>query len=417
MAVLGCIADDFTGATDLAQILVANGMSARLLLAVPSAKEARAMAQAADALVICLKIRTAPVDEAVAQALAALRALGEAGCTRFVWKYCSTFDSTPRGNIGPVADALREALGARAALVCPAFPENARTVYQGMLFVGAVPLNESSMRHHPLTPMTDANLLRLLAPQTPHPCGLIPLPTVRAGVAAVRAAFEELAQKGVAHVVADALEDADLRVLGRACADHQLITGGSGIARELPAALGCTGNSSTPFTPEGPAVVLAGSCSQASLEQVRLFSEQHPALALDPLELAGSADALDQAETFARKCMEQGQVPLVYGSAEPERVRAAQEALGREKAGAVMEAALAELARRLRAHGARRLVVAGGETSGAVVTALGLSSLRVGEGIAPGVPWTATLDEPPCYLALKSGNFGGPRFFFDALHL
>ena len=415
MAILGCIADDFTGATDLAQILVANGMSTRLLLAIPTVEEAAAMGREADALVVCLKIRTVPAQEAVAGALGALEALQGAGCTCFVWKYCSTFDSTAEGNIGPVADALRGALGARAALVCPAFPENGRTVYQGHLFVGTALLHESSMRHHPLTPMADANLVRLLAAQTPHACGLIPLATVRQGVAAVSAVFDGLAASGVAHVVADAVDDADLRVLGRACAGHALITGGSGIARELPAALGCTGGAGASFCPEGPAVVLAGSCSQASLEQVRLFSASHPAMALDPVELAAHADVVDRAERFVCAALERGETALVYSSAEPQAVHKAQTALGREQAGAIMEHALAELARRLRGRGVRRFVVAGGETSGAVVKALGLQALTVGQGIAPGVPWTASLEATPCYLALKSGNFGGPRFFFDAL--
>lgn len=417
---LGGIADDFTGATDLAQTLVSNGMPTILLLDVPSEAQARKAAEQAAALVVCLKIRTAPVDDAVRQSVAALHALRSAGCGQFVWKYCSTFDSTPQGNIGPVADALRRELGVKAALVCPAFPENGRTVYQGFLFVHDQPLHETSMHDHPLTPMRDASLRRLLAPQTPCASGLIPLPVVRNGVEAVQRAFAALEAQGVAHVVADAVTDDDLRVLGTACAEHPLLTGGSGIARGLPEryrSLGLLADSETAVSPQGPALVLAGSCSSATLGQIRHFQGGHPSLTLDPLELDSSDDALNRAEAFALRCLKEGRTPLIFGSAEPERVRKAQEVLGRERAGALMENALSELALRLTRQGVRRLVVAGGETSGAVAQKLGVAVLRVGRSIAPGVPWTATLDDSPLYLALKSGNFGAEAFFSQALEL
>lgn len=418
-SLLGGIADDFTGATDLAQTFVSNGMPTVLLLDVPTEAQAAQAALQAAALVVCLKIRTSPKAEAVNQAVASLRVLRSVGCGQFVWKYCSTFDSTPEGNIGPVADALRQELGAKAELVCPAFPENGRTVYQGHLFVRDTLLHETSMRDHPLTPMCDSNLLRLLAPQTPFPCGLIPLPVVREGQAAVRAAFAELVASGVVHIIADAVTDADLRVLAEACADHPLLTGGSGIARGLPAFYRQSGSLtvSTPEqTPAGPALVLAGSCSSATRGQIRHFLQSHPSVRLDPMQLAESGTTIvDEAERFALRCMSEGVIPLIYGSAEPAEVQAAQQALGRERAGALMEAALSELAIRLTRQGVRRLVVAGGETSGAVAQKLGVTALRVGATIAPGVPWTATLDADPLYLALKSGNFGDEAFFSKAI--
>lgn len=420
-SLLGGIADDFTGATDLAQTLVSNGMPTVLLLDVPTEAQARQAATQAAALVVCLKIRTSPKDEAVSQAVASLHALRAAGCGQIVFKYCSTFDSTPEGNIGPVADALRLELGAKSEVVCPAFPENGRTVYQGHLFVHDTLLHETSMRDHPLTPMRDSSLLRLLAPQTPYPCGLIPLPVVREGQDAVRAAFAALEAKGVAHVIADAVTDADLRVLADACADHPLLTGGSGIARGLPALYRQSGSlsGSTPeITPAGPALVLAGSCSSATRGQIRHFQQNHPSLRLDPMQLAESAAAIvDEAERFALRCLAEGTTPLIYGSADPSDVQAAQQALGRERAGTLMEEALSELAVRLTRQGVRRLVVAGGETSGAVAQHLGVTALRVGASIAPGVPWTATLAPDPLYLALKSGNFGQEAFFSQAIAL
>ena len=288
-AVLGCIADDFTGGTDLAETLSRNGMRTIQLLGVPDTALASEAAAQADALVVALKIRTVPVEEAVSQALAALEALRAAGCRQFFWKYCSTFDSTPKGNIGPVAEALLRALGGDRAVVCPSFPENRRTVYQGYLFVGDRLLHETSMRNHPLTPMTDANLIRLMDVQSSRKSGLIPLETIREGAEAVKARMDELAAQGTPWLVCDALSDADLRAIGAACAGHALVTGGSGVARGLGVNFGIGADGPVPPAPvnaPGLALVLAGSCSQATQAQVARFTRQRPGFALDPLALA-----------------------------------------------------------------------------------------------------------------------------------
>ncbi len=399
-AVLGCIADDFTGGTDLAETLSRNGMRTIQLLGVPDTALASEAAAQADALVVALKIRTVPVEEAVSQALAALEALRAAGCRQFFWKYCSTFDSTPKGNIGPVAEALLRALGGDRAVVCPSFPENRRTVYQGYLFVGDRLLHETSMRNHPLTPMTDANLIRLMDAQSSRKSGLIPLETVREGAEAVKARMDELAAQGTPWLVCDALSDADLRAIG---ADGP-----------VPPA---------PVNAPGLALVLAGSCSQATQAQVARFTRQRPGFALDPLALAEDHGGyVAEAVAFARRHCPDGPC-IVYSTASPDRVAATQARFGREAAGAMIERALADIAAALVETGVRRILVAGGETSGAVVSRLGVRALRIGETIAPGVPWTETLlnpaqpDAPHLALALKSGNFGGEDFFMQALGL
>ena len=417
MALLGCIADDFTGATDLASMLVKNGMRAVQVIGVP---DAGAAVPEADAIIVALKSRTAPVGQAVAESLAALDWLRAAGCGQFFFKYCSTFDSTADGNIGPVADALVEALGCGFALACPAFPVNGRSVYMGHLFVGTVLLNESGMEKHPLTPMTDANLVRVLGRQTAGTVGLVPFATVEQGPVAVRRAMTALKEQGRRYAIVDAVSDAHLHAIGTAAEGHALITGGSGIAIGLPenfrragrlAAMGDPG-----ALPEvaGHAAVLAGSCSRATLFQIGRARERMPTLVLDALATpdaaALAAQALDWAETRL------GAAPvLIAASAPPEQVAALQAKLGREAAGALVETALAAVAEGLVARGVRRMVVAGGETSGAVVTRLGVGRLRIGAEIDPGVPWTlAEGSGPALKLALKSGNFGGPDFFSKA---
>ncbi len=415
---LGCIADDFTGATDLCNMLVRHGMRVVQLLELP---EERGTVAGVEAVTVALKIRTCPVEEAVSRALAALAWLRRAGARQFFFKYCSTFDSTDEGNIGPVADALLDALGAELTIACPAFPETGRTVYKGHLFVGDLLLSDSHMRHHPLTPMTDSNLLRVLGRQTPHRLGLVDYPVVRRGEEAIRARLEILRKEGVRHVVTDVLHDGHLREIGHACADLPLVTGGSGIAMGLPDNFRRAGlleeNPEADRLPPvaGREAVLAGSCSAATLEQIRVFSERHPALFLDPLRLAEGFDPAGIL-AWAEPRLEDGPV-LIYASAPPEKMKAAQEALGRDRAGQLVEEAMAAIARALVAVGVRRLVVAGGETAGAVCTALGIRGLRIGPQIAPGVPATVSLGEPPLALALKSGNFGGPEFFLEAFRV
>lgn len=418
MPLLGCIADDFTGATDLASTLVRNGMRTVQVIGVP---EPGAALPDADAIVVALKSRTAPVAEAVAQSLAALDRLRAGGCEQILFKYCSTFDSTPAGNIGPVADALADALWAEIAVVCPAFPVNRRTIFQGHLFVGDRLLSESGMENHPLTPMRDADLVRVMAGQSRGKVGLVPYTVVDRGPAAVRDALAALAAAGLRYAVTDALSDTHLRVLGTALEGAALITGGSGIAMGLPDNFRRAGRlapqpdpGALPDTP-GHAAVLAGSCSSATLGQIAAAAEGRlPVLRLDPLATPDAAALAAEALRWAETRL--GDTPVVIAaSAAPDVVAALQGRLGREAAGALVEEALATIAIGLVARGVRRLVSAGGETSGAVVSALGVRSLRIGDEIAPGVPWTsADTAAGTLRLALKSGNFGGPDFFTDA---
>ncbi|HYZ34283.1 MAG TPA: 3-oxo-tetronate kinase [Crenalkalicoccus sp.] len=410
---LGCIADDFTGATDLANTLVRGGMTTVQVIGVPEGPLPEA-----DTVVVALKSRTAPVQQAVAESLAACEALLAAGSRQIFFKYCSTFDSTEAGNIGPVADALVRRLDCGFALVNPAFPANGRTVYQGHLFVGSALLSESGMEHHPLTPMRDANLVRVLARQTDGAVGLVPFAVVERGAGAIRDAMTRLKENGRRYAVVDALTEAHLLAIGEAAAGHALITGGSGVAMGLPANFRRTGllpeRADAALLPpmRGHAAVLAGSCSRATLGQIGYARDRLPTLELDPLARPDAAALTAQALDWAGPRL--GDAPVVIAASAPsERVAALQERLGREAAGTLVERALAAVAEGLVARGVRRMVVAGGETSGAVVSRLGVRALRIGAEIDPGVPWTYA--EPVgLHLALKSGNFGAPDFFLKA---
>jgi len=414
---LGCIADDFTGATDLANNLVRSGMRTLQTIGVPAVP----LNAEVDAVVVALKSRTIPAAEAVTQSLAALAWLERAGCRQYYFKYCSTFDSTPQGNIGPVAEALTHALGANIAIACPAFPTNGRTIYMGNLFVGEVPLSESGMRYHPLTPMTDSNLVRVLQAQSRGKVGLVAWTAVAAGEAAIRARFDALVAEGVHLAVVDAINDADLHAIAAACADHPLITAGSGVAVGLPENFRRAGllppRADAAALPRAPglAAVISGSCSQATNEQVAHWVESgRAAIRIDPFDIAGGADVAARALQQAASLLA-SQPVLFYATAAPQEVKAVQARLGVAEAGALVERALADIARGLIAHGVTRLVVAGGETAGAVVQALGIEALKIGPQIDPGVPWTATQGAQPILLALKSGNFGSRDFFAKSL--
>ncbi len=417
--VLGCVADDFTGATDLANTLVRGGMRTVQLIDVPKPD---APVPDVDAIVVALKSRTNPVSEAIEQSRAALAWLRSAGCQRMFFKYCSTFDSTDDGNIGPVTEALMADLGADFTIACPAFPETGRTIFKGHLFVGDALLSDTHMATHPLTPMTDSNLVSVLDRQTNGKVGLIQYKDVASGPEAIRARISALKSEGVSMAIVDAVSDDQLLHIGSATADLALITGGSGVALGLPAAyrhqglLGSVEGAGADQVPQiaGKSAVLSGSCSAATLGQVEAFSSNHPTLALDPLALADNKGLVDDALSWARERIDQGPV-LIYASAPPDAVAAVQQRLGRDAAGALVEGAMARIAEGLVESGVRRLVVAGGETSGAVVGALGITGLRIGAQIDPGVPGTVTVDAPSLALALKSGNFGGPDFFEKAL--
>ncbi|SAL57273.1 3-oxo-tetronate kinase [Caballeronia humi] len=411
-ALIGCIADDFTGATDLANMLVRGGMRTVQTIGVPAA----GTEIEADALVVALKSRTIPAAEAVAQSLEALEWLRAQGCKQFLFKYCSTFDSTDEGNIGPVADALLDALKDDFTIACPAFPENGRTIFRGNLFVGDVLLNESGMENHPLTPMTDPNLVRVLQRQTKSKVGLIRYDTIMKGADAVRARIAELRKEGVRLAIADAVSDADLYVLGDACADLKLITGGSGIALGLPKNFGQLADAAhAADLPkiEGKSVVLAGSASKATNAQVAEWRESKPSFRVEPMALSRGEPVVEKAIAFAQQHADQP--VLIYATSTPDEVKTVQKELGVEKAGHLVEQALASIARGLRDLGVRKFVVAGGETSGAVVQALDVATLRIGPQIDPGVPATQSIGDEPLALALKSGNFGTTDFFAKAL--
>jgi 3-dehydrotetronate 4-kinase len=418
---LGAIGDDVTGSTDLALMLSKHGMSVVQFIGLPPLGLVVHEAQAA---VVALKSRTAAVEQAVSESLAACDWLLAQGAHQIFFKYCSTFDSTEKGNIGPVAEALLERLDGGVTLYCPAFPENRRTVFNGHLFVGSDLLSDSSMRHHPLTPMTDSNLVRFLGKQfrNSETVALIDYATVDRGPAAIRERLQELAGRKCRHVVVDALTNRHLVAIGEACDDLKLVTGGSGVAMGLPLNFRRAGLLDVSAGPallpklEGGIAVLSGSCSAATRRQVARMATRCPAVCIDPYELAIGKKAI---ENFARWAEDRiGESPvLVYSTAEPEQVAAVQARLGREAAGYLIEQTIGGLALRLRQLGVRNFIVAGGETSGAVMAALQVRALRIGPEIAPGVPWTVTEDVPRLCLALKSGNFGDDDFFEKAVRM
>ncbi len=413
--VLGCIADDFTGATDLANTLVGQGMRTVQLIGVPA--EAAEIGDA-DAVVVALKSRTAAADEAVRWSLDALAWLRARGAAQIFFKYCSTFDSTDQGNIGPVSEALLQALGSDFTIACPAFPTNGRTVFQGYLFVGNHLLSESGMQDHPLTPMTDPSLVRVLGRQTRHPVGLVPFATVSRGAEAIREAFRQLRASKKWHAVVDAVTDTDLLAIGSACRDLPLVTGASGVAQGLPQNFrhdGLLGAAAQPRAPQiaGRSAVLAGSCSAATRAQVEVARNCWPSFMLDPLEMTAGRQTVDDILDWADASMGDGPL-LIYSSAPPRAVHHVQQELGRQHAGELVEHCMGRIASGLVQRGVRRLIVAGGETSGAVVQSLAVSGLRIGPEIDPGVPWCETIDQPALALALKSGNFGTDDFFLKA---
>ncbi len=417
---LGCIADDYTGASDLANTLTRNGLRTIQTIGVP--RDDLALPDA-DAVVVSLKSRSIPAQEAVARSRAAERWLRGRGAAHVLFKICSTFDSTDAGNIGPVMDALCADADEKLALVTPAFPETGRTVYQGHLFVGSVPLNESPLKDHPLNPMHDANLVRVLARQSANKVGLIDLAVVAGGADAIRARIAQLVGEGVRAAIIDAVFARDLEAIGAAALDHRVSVGASGLGLGLARALvksGRVARASGKVSLDavgGRAACLAGSCSQATLAQIAAAEKVMPVLRLDPSRLLAGGEEVARALDFAAERIAGGPV-LIASSASPEEVAAVQKAHGREAAGHAIEQAMAAIAEGLVAAGARRLVVAGGETSGAVVDRLQLPAFVVGPEIAPGVPVLRTAGtDQAMWLALKSGNFGGPEFFSDALKL
>ena len=418
---LGCIADDLTGGTDLALMLTRAGMRTVQVMGVPAPGTTF---PGVDAVVVALKSRTNPVAEAIDWSLKSADVLLAAGAKQLFFKYCSTFDSTDQGNIGPVAEALLAKVGGEIALVCPAFPVNKRTVYLGNLFVGDLPLAESPMKDHPLTPMRDSNLVRVLSRQTKLKVGLVPHATVDQGVEATRVALAVLAKSGVRFAVVDAVLDRHLVDMGTAAADHKLITGGSGVAMGLPANFVRAGLMQAALAPtqmtapKGRAAIIAGSCSDATRRQIETaIAAGIPARRIVAEQVASGKLTAAALVTWAVQQPASAPV-LIYSSADPAEIAKVQAALGRDRAGQMIEDLLANTASGLVAQGFSRLIVAGGETSGAVVTKLGVTQIEIGPEIDPGVPWTKSVTkstaEQPLVLALKSGNFGAPDFFTKA---
>jgi uncharacterized protein YgbK (DUF1537 family) len=418
---LGCIADDYTGASDLANTLTRQGLRTVQTIGVPSDD---LKLPDVDAVVVSLKSRSIEASEAVARSREAEKWLRGRGAGHVLFKICSTFDSTDAGNIGPVTDALRADCGEQIVLVTPAFPETGRTVYQGNLFVGLVPLNESPLKDHPLNPMHDSNLVRVLARQGRTKVGLVNLATLARGADAVRARLADLAGQGIGAAVIDAVFDHDLETIGAVAADHRLSVGASGIGLGLARALVKSGkvkaasNAATGTAVGGPAACLAGSCSQATLQQIANAEKVMPVLHLDPDRVVAGKEEARRAVAWAAERVQSGPV-LIASSATPEEVAALQSRHGRSHAGHAIEQAMADIAEQLVGAGVRRLIVAGGETSGAVVDRLHIPGFLVGEEIAAGVPVLRAVGagKAEMLLALKSGNFGGPQFFSDALAL
>jgi uncharacterized protein YgbK (DUF1537 family) len=410
---LGCIADDFTGATDLANNLVRSGMRTIQSIGIPTSP----IDSQTDAIVIALKSRTIPAQEAIDQSLAALHWLRAQGAPQIYFKYCSTFDSTAAGNIGPVIQALMRALDTDFTIATPAFPENRRSVFQGHLFVGDRLLSESGMQNHPLTPMTDSDLVRVLQSQCTDPVGLINYACVSQGSNAIDAQIQVLRSASTRIAIVDAISNQDLMEIGRAVRSLPLVTGGSGIALGLPQnfALPAAHNAQTLPPAQGSRAIIAGSCSQATQQQVAHFlATGKPSLRLDPLNLVQDRTEISRAIDWSNA--HAGQDPiLIYSTATPDQVKSAQAQIGIVEAGHLIEQALGAIAQGLIAQGIRQLVIAGGETSGACVQALGITRLRIGPQIDPGVPWCfASASDglrADLHIALKSGNFGAPDFF------
>lgn len=405
---LGCIGDDFTGSSDLANTLAKAGMRTVQYTGVP----ATAAGPGVQAGVVALKSRSIDPDEAVRLSLEALDWLRAQGCEQFFFKYCSTFDSTSKGNIGPVADALANALGAHKVIVCPAFPGAGRSIYQGYLFVKDRLLNESGMENHPLTPMKDADLRRLMAAQSQHSVGLIPAETVFQGRDAIAERMAAEHKSGNRMIVVDALRDQDLIEIGAAAQGLPLVTGGSGVALGLPANFGCS-PSDVPWQPQrGKAAVLSGSCSTATRGQIEHHLKTHPGLKIDAADVLSGAQT---AEEVANWLFQSDGLPIAYSSADPDVVQAVQQKYGMEVAANALETFFGETAKRLVSLGVTRLLTAGGETSGAVVESLQLGTLQIGPEIDPGVP--ALRAGENLVVALKSGNFGSVDYFARAAQI
>ncbi|OOF38804.1 hypothetical protein BKK47_08240 [Rodentibacter mrazii] len=408
---LGVIADDFTGASDIASFLVENGLNTVQMNGVPN----KALTEKVDAIVISLKSRSNPVEEAIEQSLQALDWLQKSGCSQFYFKYCSTFDSTEKGNIGPVTDALLEALNDDFTVITPALPINGRTIFNGYLFVGNLLLNESGMRHHPITPMKDANLIRLMDAQAKGKTGLVSYAEVIQGADHVKSCFTQLKQAGFRYAVVDAVDNSQLAVLAEAVSDFKLVTGGSGLGAYMAARLSGGKKAEDAFVPrKARSVILSGSCSEMTNKQVKLYKEKATALYLDVEKAIADANYAERLFEQILPHIDEPLAPMVYATVPPNELKRIQAQFGAEQASQAIEQTFAKLAQRLKEKAnVENFITAGGETSSIVVQKLGFTGFQIGKQIAPGVPWLKALGESTA-LALKSGNFGKETFFIDA---
>lgn len=409
----GVIADDFTGATDIASFMAEQGWRVALLPGIPDVSQS--WDEEVDAIVISLKSRSLPAPLAIEQSLRCCRWLRDkAGARQIYFKYCSTFDSTPAGNIGPVSDALMDALQAPLIVHCPALPQNGRTVVHGHLFVNGVLLNESGMEKHPLNPMTDANLQRLLAAQTPGPVGHLDLSIIQQGAEAITHALARHKAEGKRHLIVDALSNKDLQALALALEEYPLLAGGSGLGGALAARASRQQGAARHYAFPHPlkTVVFSGSCSAMSNRQVALYKAEAAARLLNIARCLSDVESYtDELSLWAMSHISDPLAPLIYATQPPEALAHIQQEYGEQTASRAIEHAFARLAEKLRTAGVNRFIVAGGETSGTVVEALQVTRLNVGKAIAPGVPWVFSSE---LALALKSGNFGEEAFFFQA---
>lgn len=414
---LGVIADDFTGATDIASFLVENAMRTVQVNGVPQ----EALDIEADAIVVSLKSRSCAVDEAINDSLNALTWLKAQGCQQFYFKYCSTFDSTEQGNIGPVTDALMAELGQSFTVVCPALPVNGRTVYKGNLFVFDQPLHESGMRHHPVTPMRDSNVLRLMEKQSQGKSGLVNHQVIEQGVEAVQSQLAQLQSQGVNYAVLDTTTMDQLETLGRAVQSMTLVTGGSGLAAGLAKAWGRQKAQAQAAVSSGqpsqqPAVILSGSCSEMTNRQVAYYQSLAPHFALEVTQCFDNPDYAQQVASWVLEHQTGQYAPMVYATADPQTLERIQQQYGAQASSEAVEGFFSLLAHLLKEQGIVNFIVAGGETSGTVTQSLKVSGFHIGPQIAPGVPWVKAVDGG-LSLALKSGNFGDEHFFKTAQDL
>ncbi|MCF7353166.1 3-oxo-tetronate kinase [Vibrio sp. CK2-1] len=417
---IGVIADDFTGATDAASFIVAGGLNAIQVNGIPQKSSPQALSeyQEAQAIVVALKSRSCPVDQAIDESLAASDWLRQQGCEMIYFKYCSTFDSTKEGNIGPVTDALMQQLNCQQTLVCPALPVNGRSVYMGHLFVFEQLLSDSGMRHHPITPMTDSNLVSLMESQSSGSAGLLS----RTYYESQQVMDEKLQSlQACQYIICDAIDDSDLALLGQLSLGYSLVTGGSGLVGAIAAAISQQ-NPQTEYSPYSPAlgqrgIVISGSCSEMTNKQVAAYQQQAAAFKLNVGECINNSDYIDQVEAwvvdkFDTHANDSKWFPLVYATVQPDELKQIQAHYG-ARASVAVEALFSQLIQRLKSHDLKVIISAGGETSGTVVKALGATSFDIGRSIAPGVPWVRSLEDQSA-LALKSGNFGNEHFFFIA---